>query len=211
MLRGVDVSHHQGKIDFAKVAASGVRFVYLKATQGKSFVDDMFLKNVKAAQAAGLAVGAYHYFVPDGGAGGQFSNFWAAVMNCGGPAGMLVPALDVEGDNQNTLPSGFTGEQYVKSASAWLSYLWERTGRKGIVYTYPSFNNTYLKGGLGEYPLWAAAYPTLTLTSGKLTKWQGWTDWLFWQYAVGSCPGVSGACDLDCLNGDEEALKRLIV
>lgn len=61
-VRGVDVSHHQGKIDWSKVAGDNVAFAYMKATEGGDWKDRKFLENWKAAREAGIATGAYHFF-----------------------------------------------------------------------------------------------------------------------------------------------------
>lgn len=45
-VRGIDVSHYQKNIDWEKVANSGVDFVYIKATEGATYVDPMFKKNI---------------------------------------------------------------------------------------------------------------------------------------------------------------------
>ncbi|MBQ4045393.1 MAG: Ig-like domain-containing protein [Lachnospiraceae bacterium] len=58
---GIDVSHWQGEISWRKVAASGVRFAMLKATQGTNLQDDMFYDNYKGAKKAGLDVGCYYF------------------------------------------------------------------------------------------------------------------------------------------------------
>lgn len=59
---GVDVSRHQGQIDWNLVAGDGIEFAYLKSTEGGDWVDPKFEDNWRAASAAGLEVGAYHFF-----------------------------------------------------------------------------------------------------------------------------------------------------
>src|SRR5687767_5289040 len=59
---GVDVSNHQGAIDWEAVAADGIDVAYLKATEGGDHVDRRFAASWDAARAAGLDVGAYHFF-----------------------------------------------------------------------------------------------------------------------------------------------------
>ncbi|WP_292542118.1 GH25 family lysozyme, partial [Mesorhizobium sp.] len=59
-VRGIDVSHHQGRIDWRRVAADDVAIAVIKATEGGDHVDDAFAANLREARAAGLAVGAYH-------------------------------------------------------------------------------------------------------------------------------------------------------
>ena len=61
MFKVIDVSHHQEKIDFARVKAAGVTGVMIKATEGVDYTDPMFVANAQAATAAGLPIGAYHF------------------------------------------------------------------------------------------------------------------------------------------------------
>lgn len=61
-IRGVDVSHQQGHIDWVKVARDDVAFAYLKASEGGDVVDSHFKENSHAAEDAGIKVGAYHLF-----------------------------------------------------------------------------------------------------------------------------------------------------
>ena len=61
-VHGIDVSHHQGKIDWPAVAVDGVGFAFIKATEGGDFVDPRFAENWKASAKAGIPRGAYHFF-----------------------------------------------------------------------------------------------------------------------------------------------------
>ena len=58
---GLDVSHHQPLLDWNRARAEGVRFAFLKATEGSSFVDSDFAENLRRVRAAGIMVAAYHY------------------------------------------------------------------------------------------------------------------------------------------------------
>ena len=61
MIKGIDISHHQGNPDFRRVRAAGIKFAIFKATEGVDYVDPCFHTNIKAALAAGIPVGAYHF------------------------------------------------------------------------------------------------------------------------------------------------------
>ena len=50
---GIDVSHHNGKINWEKV--TDVEFVYIKATEGATYVDPLFQQNIKGARANPLS------------------------------------------------------------------------------------------------------------------------------------------------------------
>ena len=212
MITGIDVSHHNGdSIDWAKVAKAGYQFVYVKVSEGTTFADHRAKANVAGAQAAGLLVGMYHYFLPNGDATAQYRWFEQCLQEAaGGFAGLLPPALDVEGDDNNLL--GTTSAQgYALSAVDWLMRLEQEQGVKGIVYTYPSMAAL---GGIGtclsRYPLWAASYRE----AGKPAAFKGWGDkWLLHQWSdKGTVPGVgSGSVDCNVFAGTIEDLRKLVV
>src|SRR4051812_9741260 len=60
-IHGVDISKWQGDVDFQALKASGVKFVFMKATEGGDHADDRFPINWAGARAAGLHYGAYHF------------------------------------------------------------------------------------------------------------------------------------------------------
>jgi lysozyme len=61
-IRGIDVSHHQGAIDWTAVKAARVEFAFIKASEGGDFRDREFARNWEAARKAGVVRGAYHFF-----------------------------------------------------------------------------------------------------------------------------------------------------
>jgi len=102
-LQGVDVSHHQGRIDWARVRRAGADFAYIKATEGGDHRDSHFAANWRGARAAGLRTGAYHFFTLCRPGAEQAANFTATV-----PAApdALPPVIDVEfGGNCGKHPS----------------------------------------------------------------------------------------------------------
>jgi hypothetical protein len=70
---GISVSHFNGSINFSMVAERGIRFAFIKASQGESFVDAEAPKSATAAHQAGLKVGLYHFFIPTGDVEKQFA------------------------------------------------------------------------------------------------------------------------------------------
>ena len=60
-IKVLDVSHHNGNINWTKVASDGVKGVYIKLTEGKTYLDDKAYENYLGAKNAGLRVGFYHY------------------------------------------------------------------------------------------------------------------------------------------------------
>ena len=91
--QGIDVSHHQGAIDWPLLPAQGVDFAYIKASEGGDHRDRAFAANWSGARRAGIARGAYHFFTLCRPGADQAANFIAAV-----PAepDALPPAVDLE-------------------------------------------------------------------------------------------------------------------
>ena len=61
MKKGIDVSKHQGVIDWKKVKADGVEFAMIRTGYWTNYVDEMWEKNYSGAKSVGIKVGAYHY------------------------------------------------------------------------------------------------------------------------------------------------------
>jgi lysozyme len=96
-VRGIDVSHHQGKIDWLKVKGEEIHFVFIKATEGSSHKDTEFNRNWNGATGAGLIKGAYHYFSFCKPGIEQAQNFINTVpVN----SGALPPVIDFEFDRK---------------------------------------------------------------------------------------------------------------
>lgn len=209
--QGIDVSHHNGNIDFKKVAADGISFVFIKATQGKAFRSTKFLQFVKDAKAAGLLIGAYHYVDDSAGsieaATAEAHNFYRAIQDAGGIGVFdLPPVMDYE-SNKN----GYSKSTITAVAKVFLEEVRRLTGVKPLVYTYPAFIGNF--SSLSGYPLWIARYSTQTPADAS-----GWTRWDFWQYSDGSAggylprgnrkvDGISGAVDLNEFDGTVAEMK----
>ncbi len=92
---GIDVSSHQGSIDWQRVARDGIDFVYIKASEGGDAADARFRANWDGATSAGIEPGAYHFFTLCRSGADQAANFLESV-----PADRhaLAPAVDLEFD-----------------------------------------------------------------------------------------------------------------
>jgi lysozyme len=209
--QGIDVSHHNGNIDFKKVAADGISFVFIKATQGKSFRSTKFLQFVKDAKAAGLLIGAYHYVDDSAGsvdaAKAEAQNFYRAIQDAGGIGVFdLPPVMDYESNKK-----GYSKATITAVAKTFLEEIHKLTRVKPLVYTYPAFIGNFT--GLSSYPLWIARYNTQTPADAS-----GWTRWDYWQYSDGAAGGylprgnrkvngISGNVDLNEFDGTVAELK----
>lgn len=102
-VRGIDVSRHQGDIDWKRVAADDVSFAIIKATEGGDWVDPKFSENFREARAAGLKVGAYHFYRFNRTGAEQAQNFIKTVPR---NRDMLPPVIDIEfSGNKSDRPS----------------------------------------------------------------------------------------------------------
>lgn len=194
-VRGIDVSHHQGPIEWETVAAGGAAFVYIKATEGADWVDDRFDDNWRDAATTRILRGAYHFFTFCSPGADQAAHMIATVPD---EPGMLPPAVDLEfAGNCATRPN-------VQDFRAELSVFLERIGdhfrMKPVVYTNADFYNAYLADDPPDVTWW--------IMSPVRQPW-GEPDWTFWQYFPGYREGVDGRVDRNVFNGDMTDLRTL--
>lgn len=226
-IAGIDISHWQhpgdAPIDFKQMYRAGVRFVMIKGADAQTAADAMALKFLisdrKAAQRASLYTGFYYYaYLPDSSdpafimsdAKAQAQKVIWRIGQVGGYNKRDLPvALDLENNCQRMSAQGaclkYMPRQNVSLwAKTWLAAVNEKSGRKPIFYSYPSFLEGAMAGDpvFRQYPLWMARYsldPALT-TSQPNAKGVGcfahpWSNanctaqWQFWQYT--SC-GIAG-------------------
>lgn len=194
---GIDVSHYQGQIDWTKVAGCGVKFAWIKATDGDSVCDPMLNANLEGATAAGLVIGLYHFWRP------QFSpQSQADLFMAHAEGGTHLEAIDIE--------VGTLLEDNQQEALEFLYLIDDplRTATQPFVYVSPGYAQVNLTDPAWlQYPLWIAHY-----TEASQPNILKWPEWTFWQrQANGSVDGVSTAVDIDWFQGSEEDLRKLVV
>lgn len=193
-LRGIDVSHHQGAIDWPAVAADDVAFAYLKASEGGDHRDRRFERNRRDARAAGLAVGAYHFFTWCKPGAEQARNFIAAAPP---EADALPPALDLEfGGNCGRSPDG---TELRRELDAYLALVEAAYGRPVLLYVTPEFLAAH-RHDLPARALWRRAIVRAPDASAR---------WTLWQYHNrGRVQGIDGPVDLNVFAGDAAAFAQ---
>ncbi len=211
-MRGIDVSHYQGTIDWGKVAGAGIQFACAKATEGTTYVDGTFATNWKGMRQAGLTRCAYHFAHPAQSASAQAQHFVKTVQQAGGYAASktLQLMLDLE------TTDGKSASAVRAWTQAFIGELKALTGRPGIIYTGYYFWRDSV-GGKDNFdsPLWLASY-THPQPAGVPSAWSAWT---FWQYddnaaaapggPAGSVPGIAGhSVDVDYFRYDAATLQR---
>lgn len=107
-LFAVDISSHQGAFDVVRAAAEGYSACLCKATEGRTFRDPRFDRNIPLVKASGMVPGAYH-FLRSGDGAAQARAFHARIAAHGGPAGWLC-ACDNEADASWSTTMAFFAE-----------------------------------------------------------------------------------------------------
>lgn len=194
-VQGLDVSYFQGDIDWRKVAKAGIRFAYIKATEGGDRVDPKFGRNWREAKRAGIARGAYHFMYWCSSAEVQATWFAAHVPN---DTASLPPVLDVEWNSHSpTCPGRLPRAKAVAKIRIMLEAMEAHTGKRPIIYTEPKFHHDVLEGQLDDYEFWLRS-----VAAAPEDKFKS-RDWAFWQFTTtGSVPGIAGTVDRDVFNGE---------
>jgi lysozyme len=198
-VHGIDVSHYQGKVDWAELAKAQndeqfpLRFVFMKASEGGDLADDAFQANFDSAKAHGFVRGAYHFYNPKTDPVRQADFFIRSVQL---QRGDLPPVLDIE-------QRGSSKSQLQRDLKIWLQRVEAHYGVKPILYASYKFKTDYLTDSVfNTYPYWIAHYYVDSVA------YEG--DWKFWQHTdVGTLPGIKGHVDLNVLHGTMEDLEAL--
>lgn len=200
-LHGIDVSRHQQNIDWEAVSKMkhkdvSIQFAFIKASEGRTVVDEYFSSNWKECKDAGIMRGAYHFYRPHLTADEQAKLFFRQVPKL--EKGDLAPVLDIEmyGNGNRAV--------LKKNLKRWLVLVEKHYGIEPIIYTNYGFYKTMLTGPeFKKYPLWIAHYRTPDLNY-KLTAWH------FWQHSDrGRVNGIRGGVDFNVFKGEVDDLKSL--
>jgi lysozyme len=164
LVRGIDVSHYQGRINWRGVASDRVAFAYVKATEGVSGRDSRFASNWQGARRAGLRVGAYHYFIFCRSPRAQARNFLAVAPRS---ARGLAPAVDLE--PSRSCPGGLRGPEVRRELTAYLAIVEARQHRRAVLYVTPQFYAAYGRD-LPRRVMWRRS----TLAAAPTGSWAVW-------------------------------------
>lgn len=190
-IEGIDVSYHQKIIDWPKVIASGIKFAFIRVSDG-GFFDPKFKQNW--AEAKPIVRGAYQYFRPR-----QNPQRQAEMMLKYAPDADLPLVLDLE-----TL-DGVDHATFIGRVDAWRDIIIEETKRKPIIYTSAGFWNRLGVGATIGGDLWVAHWTARPKPFLPFI----WKDWAFWQYSdKGAVPGITEIVDLDRYHGTLEELRE---
>lgn len=200
-IHGIDVSKYQDVIDWGsvkemKVGDVQMSFAFIKATEGLGNEDALFQRNWKKVKNAGLARGAYHFFLATKNGKAQAENFINSVEL---QPGDLPPVLDIE------QTYGVSPERLRERAKEFLQTVQEYYHVTPIIYTNVDFYKQYLKDDFDGYTLWVAHY----LQKERPSIYR---DWTFWQFSeAGRINGIVTHVDFDVFNGDSAEFRKLLL
>jgi len=203
-IHGIDVSKFQGDIDWNAVANSGVKFAWIKATEGGDNADARFQANWTGAKAAGVPHGAYHFVYWCRPPMEEMANF---EQNAPVENDALPPVLDVEATpTSKTCHRHLTQEDAIAEMKVMLDEMERHYGKRPIIYTTVDFYQAILSdGAFMDYPIWV-----------RSTKYQpsvkyGPRPWHFWQYqSDGSIAGIQVHVDRDAFFGTEKQWEAFL-
>jgi lysozyme len=197
-IHGIDVSKFQGDIDWNAVAGSGVKFAWIKATEGGDNADARFQANWEGAKAAGIPHGAYHFVYWCRPPLEEIYNF---EQNAPVEDDALPPVLDVEATpTSKTCHRHLTQEGAIADMRVMLQEMERHYGKRPIIYTTVDFYEAILSdGGLMDYQIWVRS------TKYHPVVRYGSRNWHFWQYQSDArVPGIGGNVDKDAFYGTKE-------
>ena len=191
LYNGIDVSEWQGNIDFAEVKSSGIDIVYIKSSEGNSYIDPFFKTHYNQAKQNGLNIGFYHFVTAKTEDEAiTEARFFASVIN-----GLDVDcrlAMDFE------VFDGLSVREINNISIAFLSELENLTGKDVVIYS-DAYNArvTFSSRLASRYPIWVAEYGSTEPANGN------WSTWIGFQYTnQGRISGISSFVDRDYFTED---------
>ena len=190
-VQGIDVSHHQGRINWKRVHGDGVGFAYIKASEGAGLRDPRFAENWRDAKAAGIGRGAYHFFTLCRAGREQATNFIATVPR---EAEALPPVVDLEfGGNCAARPDRL---RLLKELRDFIAMVEAHSEKTMILYVTREFDAAYRVSSAFDRPLW--------LRSIFFEPRYGAHRWVMWQANPRRrIAGISGPVDWNVVRGNE--------
>ena len=187
------------------MAGSGVKFVWIKATEGGDHLDERFQANWQGAKLAGIPHGAYHFI------------YWCRPADRGGRPGSsrtcrsrTTPcrrcSTSSRRPNSKTCHRHLERDQTIADMKVMLDEMERHFGKRPIIYTSVDFYEAILSdGAFSDYPIWVRS------TKHHPAVRYGSRTWKFWQYqADGAIPGIDGHVDRNVFYGTREQWQAFL-
>ena len=192
-VQGLDISHHQERVNWTKVDSNKYKFIIMKATEGQNFLDSDFSYNWNNARLNGFTVGAYHFFSMLSSGSAQADFYISKVPYS---ERTLPPIIDLE------IPTKYPKEQVLKELKDMTDKLEKQYKKRVIFYvTYYTYE-TYIKGEFPNNKLWIRDIKFIP-------NLEEYDRWVIWQVSNrGRGFGIPGFTDKNVLRGD--SIEKLI-
>ena len=184
-IQGLDVSSHQGNVNWQEQRNMGALFAYAKASEALSYLNPYFSSQYNGSRSVGMIRGAYHFAIPNVSSGAAQANYFASNGGAwSGDGTTLPPLLDIEYNPYPELGNtcyNMSQSQMVSWIADFSNTLYTRTGRYPAIYTTTDWW-TQCTGNTPAFknqPLHIASYRTVS--PGVLPA--GWTKYDIWQYS----------------------------
>jgi len=194
-IQGIDVARYQDNIDFRTTFQSGIHFTFMKATEGRDYLDPNFRSNWVKARDAGMPRGAYHFMTWCSLASEQAAWF---VANVPADPDALPPVLDLEWNNHSSCTKKPSRADALEKIRVMLEAMERHTGKLPIIYTDMNFHRDVLDGEYFPNAFW------LRSTAAEPHQRYGNRVWTFWQWTqTGVVRGIRGEVDRNAFYGGQ--------
>lgn len=185
-MKGIDVSSHNGNINWEAVKSSGVEVVIIKTTEGVDFIDSMVNQHYNGAKSVGLNIGFYHFMSEKTSPTRQAEDFYNCIKD---KSYNVIPTLDIEVNNY-----GRSATQITDRCLEFINRFKELSGQDCMIYTGGYFGRDNLDNRIKCYPGWIAHYGVSSpMETGFRVVGHQYTE-------TGRIPGVNGNCDVNNFN-----------
>lgn len=185
-MKGIDVSSHNGNINFQEVKNSGVEVVIIKATEGVDFIDSMVNQHYTGAKSVGFNIGFYHFMSEKTNPTRQAEDFYNCIKD---KSYNVMPTLDIEVNNY-----GRSAAQITDRCLEFINRFKELSGQDVMIYTGGYFGRDNLDSRIKCYPGWIAHYGvSQPMNTGFRVVGHQYTE-------AGRVNGVNGNVDLNNFN-----------
>lgn len=191
---GIDVSEHNGTLNWAAIKRAGIKFAIIRDGYGVSHVDNQFKANMAGAIAQGLMIGVYHFsYALDAAGAKKEAAFCLGLLEPYKDKIVLPVYFDFEYDTVDYAKKcGVTlGKSAFNSHAVAFCEAVKAAGyAPGVYYNKDYYNRMVDMGSVGGYSQWYAQYAATASIDG----------WDLWQYSSSyTIPGCSGRFDVNVM------------
>lgn len=181
-MKGIDISMHNGNINFDAVKSDGVEVIIIKATEGVQYIDPKFESYYSQAKDK-FNIGFYHFMSEKTDPARQAEDFWNAIKD---KSYNVKPVLDIETNNR-----GRSREEISNRCIQFLDRFKQLSGIDCIIYTGGYFGRDLLDNRVKQYGGWIAHYGVdKPMDTGFTIVGHQFTE-------NGRIAGISGDCDVN--------------